>query len=213
MITNYIFHDRADAGRELAKELPESIKKQNPMILALPRGGVPIAAEIALAWGLPFDVLIVRKIGIPGHDEVAMGAIAGDGIKVLDHDLISHLKLNEDQVEAVIRRESAELQRREKLYREGKPRQDFNDRNVILVDDGIATGSTMLAAINLLRAQGARRIIVATPVAALNAAMLLRAKADDVFTVIEPKYFKAVGQWYEDFSEINDEQVKCLLGA
>jgi predicted phosphoribosyltransferase len=213
MIANYIFHDRADAGRELAQELPESIKKQNPMILALPRGGVPIAAEIALAWGLPFDVLIVRKIGIPGHDEVAMGAIAGDGIKVLDHDLITHLKLNEDQVEAVVRRESAELQRREKLYRQGKPKQDFNDRNVILVDDGIATGSTMLAAINLLRAQGARRIMVAAPVAAINAAMLLRDKADDVFTVIEPKNFKAVGQWYEDFSEINDEQVKCLLGA
>jgi predicted phosphoribosyltransferase len=212
-MTNYIFHDRSDAGRELAQVLPESIRKQNPLILALPRGGVPIAAEIALAWGLPFDVLIVRKIGIPGHDEVAMGAIAGGGIKVLDHGLISRLNLNEAQVEAVVRRETAELQRREKLYREGKPKQDVNGRTVILVDDGIATGATMIAAISLLREQGARRIVVAAPVAAPDTAMLLRAKADEVYTVIEPKYFKAVGPWYNDFSEIDDEQVKCLLSA
>ncbi len=160
MMTSDKFKDRADAGRQLARIMPESLKNLDPVILALPRGGVPVAAEIARAWGLSIDVLIVRKIGVPGAEEVGMGAIAGGGIMVLDENLISRLGLGEDQVDAVVRRETAEMHRREKLYRGSRPAPDLKDRTVILVDDGIATGSTMMAAISLLRGLGAGRIVV-----------------------------------------------------
>ena len=213
MMKTHTFHDRADAGRKLASIMPESIKDSDPVILALPRGGVPVAAEIARAWGLPFDVLVVRKIGVPGAEEVAMGAIAGGGIKVLDRDLIARLGLGEDQVEAVVGREISELRRREELYRGDRPAHDLSGRRVILVDDGIATGSTMMAAISLLRSQRVGRIVVAAPVAASVTAERLREKADEVFIVLEPEYFRSVGRWYEDFSETSDEQVRSLLGA
>lgn len=213
MKTTDIFHDRADAGRQLAGILPVSLKQRDPIILALPRGGVPVAAEIARAWGVPFDVLVVRKIGVPGSEEFAMGAIASGGVKVLDQELIAKLGLSGDQVEAVVGREIKELQRRENLYRGDRPTRDLTGRTVILVDDGIATGSTMMAAIGLLRRQGAGRIVVAAPVAAPDTAARLREAADEVFIVIEPEYFRAVGRWYEDFSETSDEQVRSLLGA
>ena len=180
MLKTHTFHDRADAGRKLASIMPESIKDSDPVILALPRGGVPVAAEIARAWGLPFDVLVIRKIGVPGAEEVAMGAIAGGGIKVLDRDLIARLGLGEDQVEAVVGREISELRRREELYRADRPAHDLSGRRVILVDDGIATGSTMMAAISLLRSQRVGRIVVAAPVAASVTAERLREKADEV---------------------------------
>lgn len=213
MITTRTFSDRADAGRQLAQMLPESLKDDDPLILALPRGGVPVAAEIAAAWGLPLDVLVVRKVGVPGAEELAMGAIAGGGVKVLDEDLIARLGLSEDEVEAVVARELSELRRREDLYRGDRPALDLTGRTVILVDDGIATGSTMMAAISLLRSQGAGRIVVAAPVAAPETADILRAKADEVFIVLEPEYFRAVGRWYRDFSETSDGQVRSLLGA
>jgi predicted phosphoribosyltransferase len=211
MITRYKFKDRADAGRQLVRIMPESLKSLNPVILALPRGGVPVAAEIARAWGLAIDVLIVRKIGVPGAEEFAMGAIASGGIMVLDENLISRLGLGEDQVQAVVRREKEELHRREKLYRGSRPAPDVVDRTVILVDDGIATGSTMLAAISLLRGRGAGGIVVAAPVAAPDTAGRLREKADEVFIVLEPEHFRAVGLWYDDFSETSDAQVRTLL--
>ncbi len=211
MITTRTFSDRADAGRQLAQMLPESLKDDDPLILALPRGGVPVAAEIAAAWGLPLDVLVVRKVGVPGAEELAMGAIAGGGVKVLDEDLIARLGLSEDEVEAVVARELSELRRREDLYRGDRPALDLTGRTVILVDDGIATGSTMMAAISLLRSQGAGRIVVAAPVAAPETADILRAKADEVFIVLEPEYFRAVGRWYRDFSETSDGQVRSLL--
>lgn len=195
----------------MARIIPESLKNLDPVILALPRGGVPVAAEIARAWGLPFDVLIVRKIGVPGAEEVGMGAIASGGIMVLDENLIARLGIGEEQAEAVVRRETEELHRREKLYRGSRPAPDVTDRTVILVDDGIATGSTMLAAISLLRGRGAGRIVVAAPVAAPDTAGLLREKADEVFIVLEPEYFRAVGLWYDDFSETSDVEVRALL--
>lgn len=211
MMTSDRFKNRADAGRQLARIIPESLKNLDPVILALPRGGVPVAAEIARAWGLPFDVLIVRKIGVPGAEEVGMGAIASGGIMVLDENLIARLGIGEEQAEAVVRRETEELHRREKLYRGSRPAPDVTDRTVILVDDGIATGSTMLAAISLLRGRGAGRIVVAAPVAAPDTAGLLREKADEVFIVLEPEYFRAVGLWYDDFSETSDVEVRALL--
>lgn len=211
MMTSYKFKDRADAGRQLAGIMPESLKSLDPVILALPRGGVPVAAEIARAWGLTIDVLIVRKIGVPGAEEVGMGAIASGGIMVLDENLIARLGLREDQVQAVVRRETEELHRRERLYRGSRPAPDVLDRTVILVDDGIATGSTMMAAIGLLRGRGAGRIVVAAPVAAPDTAARLREKADEVFIVLEPEYFRAVGLWYDDFSETSDVEVRALL--
>lgn len=211
MIPTHIFHDRTDAGKQLARILPESIKNRDPVILALPRGGVPVAAEIARSWGVPFDILVVRKIGVPGAEETAMGAIAGSGIKVLDRNLINRLGLGEDEVEAVVERELSELRRREKLYRGDRPAPDIDGRTVVLVDDGIATGSTMFAAITLLRSQRAGRIVVAAPVAAPVTVERLREKADDVFIVLEPEYFRAVGRWYDDFSETSDDQVRSLL--
>jgi predicted phosphoribosyltransferase len=211
MIPTHIFHDRTDAGKQLARILPESIKNRDPVILALPRGGVPVAAEIARSWGVPFDILVVRKIGVPGAEETAMGAIAGSGIKVLDRNLINRLGLGEEEVEAVVERELSELRRREKLYRGDRPAPDIDGRTVVLVDDGIATGSTMFAAITLLRSQRAGRIVVAAPVAAPVTVERLREKADDVFIVLEPEYFRAVGRWYDDFSETSDDQVRSLL--
>lgn len=211
MIPTHIFHDRTDAGKQLARIMPESIKNRDPVILALPRGGVPVAAEIARAWGVPFDILVVRKIGVPGAEETAMGAIAGSGIKVLDRNLINRLGLGEEEVEAVVERELSELRRREKLYRGDRPAPDIDGRTVVLVDDGIATGSTMFAAITLLRSQRAGRIVVAAPVAAPVTVERLREKADDVFIVLEPEYFRAVGRWYDDFSETSDDQVRSLL--
>ncbi len=213
MITTRTFSDRADAGRQLVQMLPESLKDDDPLILALPRGGVPVAAEIAAAWGLPLDVLVVRKVGVPGAEELAMGAIAGGGVKVLDEALIARLGLSEDEVEAVVERELSELRRREGLYRGARPALELTGRTVILVDDGIATGSTMMAAISLLRSQCAGRIVVAAPVSAPDTADLLRKKADEVFIVLEPEYFRAVGRWYRDFSETSDGQVRSLLGV
>lgn len=211
MIPTHIFYDRTDAGKQLARIMPESIKNRDPVILALPRGGVPVAAEIARAWGVPFDILVVRKIGVPGAEETAMGAIAGSGIKVLDRNLITRLGLGEEEVEAVVERELSELRRRENLYRGDRPAPDIEGRTVVLVDDGIATGSTMIAAITLLRSQRAGRIVVAAPVAAPVTVESLREKADDVFIVLEPEYFRAVGRWYDDFSETSDDQVRSLL--
>jgi erythromycin esterase-like protein/predicted phosphoribosyltransferase len=207
------FTDRKDAGLRLAELLSEFRNLENVTILALPRGGVPVAAEIAKSLDQPLDVLIVRKLGVPGAEEVAMGAIATGGVCVLSNDLISRLALSQKQVNAVIQRETTELARREKLYREGRPAPLIAGRAVIVVDDGIATGSTMSAAVELLRHQGAEQIIIAVPVAPPDTVARLREQADAVITLLEPEPFSSVGQWYDDFSQTSDEEVRNLLTA
>jgi putative phosphoribosyl transferase len=207
------FASREDAGRHLAEKLATYPLPNHPLLLALPRGGVPVAAEVAARLGLPMDVLVVRKLGVPGHEEYAMGAIAGGGVIVLDHRVVADLGLGLDAVERVIQRETRELARRERLFRNDRPPPEVAGRTVIVVDDGIATGSTVSAAVQLLRHQQAARIIVATPVSARDSARRLRAEADAVLTLMEPADFRAVGQWYEDFSETTDEEVRRLLAV
>ena len=205
------FKDRREAGRLLAAFLHGVVDDKEAVILALPRGGVPVAAEISKALGKPFDLLIVRKLGVPGHEEFAMGAIAAGGVRVLDGNIVSQLGLSQAEVESVIRREIRELERREQIYRGTRDRPDIAGRTVIVVDDGVATGSTMSAAIRLLRQQQAGRIIVAVPVAPHDTVERLREEADEVVVALEPEPFEAVGRWYEDFSQTTDEEVQALV--
>lgn len=207
------FMDRREAGRSLVPLIREMVAGEDALILALPRGGVPVAAEIAEALGKPFDLLVVRKLGVPGHEEFAMGAIAGGGMCVLNDGLVSELGLRQGDVDAVIARESRELERRERLYRGVRSRQEVAGRTVVVVDDGIATGSTMSAAVQLLRRQKAARIIVAVPVAPRDTIERLKEGADGVVVALEPEPFIAVGNWYEDFSQTSDEEVQALLGG
>jgi putative phosphoribosyl transferase len=205
------FTDRKDAGRRLAAKLKGIRSDIAPLLLALPRGGVPVAAEIANELGLPFDVLVVRKLGVPGHEEYAMGAIASGGVMVLDHKVVAQLGMTLDAVERVIARETRELERRERIFRGNRPMPQTEGRTVIVVDDGIATGSTMSAAVELLHKQRAVRVLVATPVAAADSARRLRGQADEVITLLEPENFGAVGNWYRDFSQTGDDEVRQLL--
>ena len=209
--TLHTFANRQDAGRQLAELLTRFSGVKDLTILALPRGGVPVAAEIAKSLDRPFDVLIVRKLGVPGHEEVAMGAIASGGVRVLSDDMISMLRLSRAQVDMIIEKETLELERREKIYRGKRPVPAVSGRTVIVVDDGIATGSTMSAAIELLRHQQAKRIIVAVPVAPAETVARLREEADEVLTVLEPELFVSVGKWYQDFSQTTDEEVRALI--
>jgi predicted phosphoribosyltransferase len=205
------FENRVEAGRRLAEELVPVAEGKNPVLLALPRGGVPVAAVVAKTLGLTFDLLIVRKLGVPGHEEFAMGAIAGGGVMVLDHRVVAQLGLSLEEVQRVVQRETRELARREELYRDKRPPPDVAGRTVIVVDDGVATGSTMSAAIELLRKQKAARIVVAVPVAPRDTVRRLRGEADEVVTLLEPDNFIAVGRWYEDFSQTSDEDVRRLM--
>jgi putative phosphoribosyl transferase len=205
------FRDRRDAGRQLAARLEAYRSRDDVLILALPRGGVPVAAEVAKALGLPFDLLLVRKLGIPGCAETAMGAIAANGVCVMNEDLIQQLDLTRTEINEVKRRETEELARRERLYRAGKPPIEVTGKTVIVIDDGIATGATMQAAILLLRRQGARRIIVATPVAPPDTARKLAREVDEMIVVAEPEEFSAVGEWYRNFGQTGDDEVRRLL--
>jgi predicted phosphoribosyltransferase len=205
------FMDRRDAGRRLAEKLVGIRSDAPPVLLALPRGGVPVAAEVAEALGIPFDVLIVRKLGVPGQEEYAMGAIASGGVMVLNHQVVAQLGISLDAVERVIARETRELERRERMFRSDRPTPQTEGRTVIVVDDGIATGSTMSAAVQLLHKQRAVRVIVATPVAAADSARRLRGEADEVITLLEPEDLGAVGNWYRDFSQTGDDEVRRLL--
>jgi len=207
------FPDRADAGRQLAARLMNYLSREDVVILALPRGGVPVAAEVAKALGLSFDLLLVRKLGIPGCSETAMGAIASNGVCVMHDDLIQRLDLSRTEVEEVKRRETEELSRREQLYRAGKPPVDVTGKTVIVIDDGIATGATMEAAILLLRRQGARRIVVAAPVAPPDTARKLAREVDEMIVVAEPEEFSAVGEWYRNFGQTRDDEVRRLLAG
>jgi predicted phosphoribosyltransferase len=205
------FRDRADGGHQLARLLAQYADREDVIVLALPRGGVPVAFEIARSLHAPLDVFLVRKLGVPGHDELAMGAIASGGVRVLSHDTISQLGVSADAVDAVTRREGAELDRRDRLYRGDRPKAALAGRIVILVDDGLATGSTMEAAILAVRQSAPARIVVAVPVGAAETCERLRTIADDVVCAYAPDYFQAVGLWYERFDQTTDEEVITLL--
>lgn len=207
------FHDRIDAGRQLADRLDQFAKQPDVVVLGLPRGGMPVANEVAARLGAPLDVFLVRKLGVPGHPELAMGAIAEGGIEVLSRDLIRELGVPDALVERVAVRERLELERRDTLYRGNRHAVPVRNRTVILVDDGLATGSTMQAAILSLRQRGPKRIVVAVPVGAKETCQSLARTADEIVCVATPEPFNAVGLWYEDFSQTSDEEVRRLLGS
>jgi putative phosphoribosyl transferase len=205
------FSDRREAGRELARLLPASLRSGDVVVLALPRGGVPVAFEIAQALGAPLDVFLVRKLGTPGHPELAMGAIASGGIRVLNDEVVDYLNIPRELIDAVAEREQAELERREAAYRHGKPMPSLRNRTVILVDDGLATGSTMKAAVEAVKHEQPTRVVVAVPVGAPETCRELGKIADEVICARMPVPFSAVGQWFRDFTQTTDEEVTELL--
>lgn len=207
------FADRRDAGRRLALRLAEYRDRGDVLVLALTRGGVPVGHEVATILRAPLDVIVVRKLGFPGQPELAMGAIASGGIRVLEPGVVESLGIPDEVIEEVTAREAKELQRREHLYRGDVPRANPAGMTVIVVDDGIATGSSMRAAIASVRAQGAARVIVAVPVAPLPARGVMERLADDFVCVAEPADFFAVGQWYVDFGQTSDDEVTQLLAS
>ena len=205
------FHNRTEAGQLLAEKLITYLNQPDVLVLGLPRGGVPVASEVAKALNVPLDVFVVRKLGLPHHPELAMGAIASGGVRVFNSDVVNSLRIPDEVIDAVSAQEFAELQRREKAYRDDLPSPDVEGKTVILVDDGIATGSTMLASIAALKQLNVARILVATPVVPASAYYEIRRVADEVVAVMMPEDFYAVGQWYEDFSQTSDDEVRQLL--
>jgi predicted phosphoribosyltransferase len=205
------FFNRTEAGQFLAENLNTYANREDVLVLALPRGGVPVAAEVAKRLKAPLDVFVVRKLGLPGHPELAMGAIAPGGVRVFNGEVVNALRIPDEVIDTVSAEELAELQRREKVYRAGLPPLDVEGKTIIVVDDGIATGSTMLAAVSALRQLNAARIIIAAPVIAGSTYYEIRRAADDVAAVIVPESFSAVGQWYEDFTQTSDKEVRELL--
>ncbi|MGH6915897.1 MAG: phosphoribosyltransferase [Geminicoccales bacterium] len=206
------FHDRAEAGRELGRELRERYGERGDVIvLALPRGGVPVGYEVAKVLGAPLDVFVVRKLGVPGQPELAMGAIASGNARVFNRDVVQYSNVTREQVEEVISREREELGRREKLYRGDRPWPELAGKAVILVDDGLATGATMRAAISAVRQFEPDRIVVAVPVSAPETAAMIADLADDFICPVQPSPFQAVGIWYEDFSPTTDDEVRGIL--
>jgi erythromycin esterase-like protein/predicted phosphoribosyltransferase len=205
------FRDRSEAGRFLASKLAAYAHRPDVLVLALPRGGVPVACEVSRALGVPLDVFLVRKLGIPGHEELAMGAIATGGVRVLNEQVVNRLGIPAYVIDAVAAREERELARRERLYRGGRPAPDVRGRTVILVDDGLATGATMNAAVKALRQQQPDRIVVAVPTASPDICEKLKAVADEVICATTPEPFHAVGLWYENFAQTTDDEVRALL--
>ena len=205
------FRNRIDAGRRLAEKLAAYADRADVLVLALPRGGVPVGFEVARALGAPLGVFLVRKLGVPGHEELAMGAVATGGVRVLNDDIVRGLGISEHEIDAAVARELQELARRERLYRGDRPPPDVAGRTVSLVDDGLATGATMRAAIQALRQQEPRRIVVAVPTASPDTCETLKAEADDVICAMTPEPFFAVGHWYEDFTQTTDDEVRELL--
>jgi predicted phosphoribosyltransferase len=205
------FRDRRDAGRRLAAKLTAYTDRPDVLVLALPRGGVPVAYEVAQALRAPLDVFLVRKLGVPGHEELAMGAIATGGVLVLNDEVVQGLRIPPHVIEAVAAREQQELARRERLYRSDRPPPEVSGRTVILIDDGLATGATMRAAAAALRQQQPARLVIAVPIAAPSTCEELRDEADEIICAVTPEPFYAVGLWYEDFSPTTDEEVRDLL--
>ena len=206
-----LYRDRIEAGRLLATKLTAYAHRQDVLVLALPRGGVPVAYEVAKALKAPLAVFVVRKLGVPGHEELAMGAIATGGIRVVNEEVVRMLRIPDRIIDAVAAQEQQELERRERLYRDDRPPPDVSGRTVILVDDGLATGSTMRAAIKALRRQHPAHIVVAVPVAAPSTCDEFRAEVDDIICAKTPEPFYGVGYWYEDFSQTTDNEVHDLL--
>jgi predicted phosphoribosyltransferase len=205
------FRDRVEAGRRLAEALKPYAGKPNLLVLALPRGGVPVGYEVARALQAPLDVLLVRKLGVPGHEELAMGAIASGGVRIVSEDVVAMLGIPDRVIATVAAAEEKELDRRERLYRDARPAPKVRGRVVILVDDGLATGATMRAAAATLRTQGPEWLVVAVPVAPPETCAALRTAADDVVCALSPEPFIAVGAWYDDFAQTSDEEVRALL--
>jgi predicted phosphoribosyltransferase len=205
------FLNRMDAGRQLAEQLLAYQGRPDVVVLGLPRGGIPVAYEVAQVLRVPLDVFVVRKLGMPGHEEFAIGAIASGGVRVIDRDVIAAYGVTDMQLADVTSRELRELRRREQRYRGTRPLTPIQGKAVILVDDGLATGATMRAAVQALRNENPARIIVAVPVAAMDTCELLRSMADKVFCLVTPEPFYAVGLWYRDFSQTTDNEVHDLL--
>lgn len=206
-----LYRDRADAGRKLASHLIEYARHRRPIVLALPRGGVPVGYEIARALGAPLDVYIVRKVGVPGYEELAMGAVAADGSYVVDTSTIESLGITQDHFHAALERELVELKRRETTYRDGRPEPELAGRSVIVVDDGLATGASMYSAIAALRQRKPAEIAIAVPVAPKETCQKLATVADRVFCPHQPAYFGSVGFYYDDFRQVGDDEVRDLL--
>jgi predicted phosphoribosyltransferase len=207
------YRDRVEAGRALARRLGAYAGRDDVLVLGLPRGGVPVAAEVARALGAPLDVFLVRKLGVPGREELAMGAIASGGVRLLNAEVVRGLRIAPDTIDRVAAAERAELERREAAYRDGRPAPEPSGKTVILIDDGLATGASMRAAVMALRKLGPARIVVAVPVAAESTCADLEAEVDEVVCGLTPEPFHAVGCWYEDFSQTTDEEVRALLAA
>ena len=205
------FRDRAAAGRELAGRLRNYAGRQDAIVLALPRGGVPVGFEVARELGIAFDIVLVRKLGVPGREELAMGAMASSGLYFIDQWLVDRLSITPDQIAIVVERERREVARRERVYRGERPPPVIRDKTVICVDDGLATGASMRVAVAALREGGPERIIVAAPVAAPQVAADLAEVADEIIIARMPPHFRAVSLWYENFSQTTDEEVRELL--
>lgn len=211
MITKF-FSDRTEAGQFLARKLAVYANNPNVVVLALPRGGVPVAYEVAKALKAPLDIFVVRKLGVPGYDELAMGAIATGGTRVLNHSVVDYLDISDEVIEMVTRREQRELERRENLYRGSRSPIDIHGRTVIIVDDGMATGSTMRAAVQALRQRQPEKIVIATPVGARETCESFSGEVDTVCVcAITPEPFDGVGLWYRDFDQTSDDNVRRLL--
>jgi putative phosphoribosyl transferase len=205
------FRNRTEAGQLLAEKLKKYTGRDDVIVLGLPRGGVPVAYEVAQSLGAPLDVFIVRKLGVPGFEELAVGAIASGGVRVLNEDVMRALPNASEIIESVTARETIELQRREQSYRDGRPAPELRDRVIILVDDGLATGATMRAAVKALRQRGVAKIVVGVPVGPPDTCREFEEEADETVCASAPEFFQAVGQYYEDFSQTSDEEVRELL--
>ena len=207
------FRDRVDAGRQLAEPLSMYADRADVIVLALPRGGVPVAYEVAKRLRVPLDVFVVRKLGVPGYEELALGAIASGGVRVLNQDVVRILPNAEQIVEAVTANELLEVERRERAYRDDRPPLNVKERTIILIDDGLATGATMHAAVNALREQKPAKIVVAIPVCAPETCREIQKLADEIIWLFAPEWFHGVGQFYDDFSQTSDDEVRRLLAA
>jgi predicted phosphoribosyltransferase len=208
-----LFEDRRDAGQRLAAKLGNFAGREDVTVLALPRGGIPVGFEVARALGVPLDVFVVRKLGVPGHEELAMGAIASGGAVSVNQEVVTALGISDEELDQLAEAEAAELAWREQLYREGRKPAELRGRTVLVVDDGLATGSTMFAAILALRELDPARIVVAVPVAPADTCREVREQADELICLDTPEPFFSVGQFYRDFSQTTDEEVRSLLRA
>jgi putative phosphoribosyl transferase len=206
-----LFSDRRDAGRQLARKLSGYAGRDDVLVLALPRGGVPVAYEVAEALDVPLDVFLVRKLGVPGQEELAMGAIASGGVEVLDPGVLARFGVSESEFDGVLRKEQRELARRERLYRDDRPPLELKGRTVILVDDGLATGASMRAAVSAVVSASPARLVIAVPVAPQSTALEFRRRVDEFVCLETPELFEAVGMFYDDFGETSDEEVRELL--